>query len=270
MQRALIAPTTAAVIIAMSVPLAHAQQPDVTLHVNPRWKECALLLDSSLSQSAWHQFTQDVGVVAYFRPLSDARPLGRGNFEVSLLKWGTKVDETSSAWNDTFVHPDSTHWLTDGGALAIPGLMLRAGISERIDVGAYFTKNVESNYGLWGGQVQYNLFRDPKKKFAGSARLSLVSVYGPDDVDVMVYGLDLMASGTYPVGKRFSVSPYAGLSTILSTAHEKSPVVDLNDERTVGAMGTIGAMAQYSVVQLALEYNVATVNALSFRLGFGL
>jgi hypothetical protein len=35
-------------------------------------------------------------------------------------------------------------------------------------------------------------------------------------------------------------------------------------------MGTIGTMAQYSVVQLAVEYNVATVNALSFRLGFGL
>lgn len=270
MQRALIVPMTAAVMVAMSAPLAHAQQPDVTLHVNPRWKQCALLLDSSLSQSAWHQFTQDVGVVAYFRPLADARPLGRGNFEVSLLQWGTKVDETSSAWNDTFVHPDSLHWLTDGGALSIPGLMLRAGISDRIDVGAYFTKNVESNYGLWGGQVQYNLFRDARKKFAGSARLSLVSVYGPDDLDVMVYGVDLMASGTYPLGKRVTVSPYAGVSGMLANAHEKSAAVNLSDEHTLGAMGTIGAAAQYSFVRAAVEYNVATVNALSFRLGFGL
>ncbi|HKA57343.1 MAG TPA: hypothetical protein VKD28_01915 [Gemmatimonadales bacterium] len=270
MQRALIAHVTAAVMVATSQPVALAQQPDVTLHVNSRWKQCAIQLDPSLSQSAWHQFTQDVGVVGYFRPLTDARPLGTGNFEVSLLQWGTKVDETTSAWNDTFVHPDSMHWLTDGGSLAIPGLLVRAGISDRIDAGAYFTKNVQSNYGLWGGQVQYNLFRDAKKKFAGSARLSMVSVYGPDDVDVMIYGLDLMTSGTYPVGKRISVSPYAGVSTILSTAHEKSPAVDLADERTVGAMGTIGAVAQYSVARLAVEYNVATVNALSFRLGFGL
>lgn len=154
--------------------------------------------------------------------------------------------------------------------MSIPGLMLRAGVSSRIDVGAYFTKNVESNYGLWGGQVQYNVFRDASKKFAGSARLSLVSVYGPDDVDVMVYGVDLMASGTYPVGKRVTVSPYAGVSTILSSAHEKSAAVSLNDEQTVGAMGTIGTVAQYAFVRAAVEYNVATVNALSFRLGFGL
>lgn len=270
MQRAVIAQVTAAVVVAMSAPVASGQQPGVKLHVDSRWKSCALHLDSSLSQSAWHQFTQDVGVVAYFRPMTDARPLGAGNFEVSLMQWGSKVDETSSAWNDTFVHPDSMHWLTEGGALAIPGLMVRAGISSRIDAAAYFTKNIESNYGLWGGQVQYNLFRDAKKKFAGAARVSLVSVYGPDDLDVMVYGLDVMASGTYPLGRRLSVSPYAGLSTILSTSHEKSPVVDLNDERTVGAMGTVGAMAQYSIARLAVEYNVAAVNALSFRLGFGL
>lgn len=109
MQRALIAHVTAAVVVTMSAPLAQAQHPDVTLHVNPRWKQCAILLDSSLSQSSWRQFTEEVGVVAYFRPLTDARPLGAGKVEVSLLQWGTKVDETTSAWNDTFVHPDSMH-----------------------------------------------------------------------------------------------------------------------------------------------------------------
>ena len=57
---------------------------------------------------------------------------------------------------------------------------------------------------------------------------------------------------------------------MLSTAHEKSAAVNLSDEQTLGAMGTIGAAAQYSFVRAAVEYNVATVNALSFRLGFGL
>ena len=270
MKRALIAHVTAAVVVALSPPLALAQHPNVTLHVNPRWKSCAMQLDSSLSQAAWHQFTQDVGVVAYFRPLADARPLGAGNVELSLLQWGTKVDETASAWNDTFVHPDSMHWLTDGGALSVPGLMIRGGISDRIDIGAYFTKNVQSNYGLWGGQVQYNLFRDASQKFAGSARVSFVSVYGPDDLAVRVYGIDLFTSGTYPLGKRVSVSPYAGVSTLLSTAQEKSAAVNLTDEQTVGVMGTVGAVAHYSFVRAAVEYNVARVNALSFRLGFGL
>src|SRR5262245_62645512 len=125
MNRVLNTATIAAVVIALSQSVALAQNPNVTLHVNPRWKSCAIQLDASLSQAAWHQFTRDVGVVAYFRPLADARPLGRGTVELSLLQWGTNVDETSSAWNDTFVHPDSTHWLTEGGPLAIPGLMVR-------------------------------------------------------------------------------------------------------------------------------------------------
>jgi len=270
MERVLMTPVIVAAVAAFSQPIALAQEPNVTLHVNTRWKSCAIQLDSSLSQSAWHKFAQDVGVVAYFRPLTDARPMGRGNVEVSLMQWGTKVDETSSAWNDTFVHPDSMHWLTDGGSLAIPGLMFRGGVSDRIDVAGYFTKNVQSNYGLWGGQVQYNLFRNASKKFAASTRLSFVSVYGPADVNVMVYGLDLFASGTYPVGKRILISPYAGVSSLFSNAHEKSAAVTLNDEHTVGAMGTVGTVAAYSFVRLAVEYNVATVNALSFRLGFGL
>jgi len=35
-------------------------------------------------------------------------------------------------------------------------------------------------------------------------------------------------------------------------------------------MGTIGLLGQYAFVRLAAEYNVAAVNALSFRVGFGL
>jgi hypothetical protein len=50
----------------------------------------------------------------------------------------------------------------------------------------------------------------------------------------------------------------------------QSAAVNLNDEHTVGAMGTIGTVAQYAFVRAAVEYNVAAVNALSVRLGFGL
>jgi len=44
------------------------------LHVNPRWEECSFQLDPSLTQAAWHQFTQEAGLVSYFRPLAAARP----------------------------------------------------------------------------------------------------------------------------------------------------------------------------------------------------
>src|SRR5262245_38612518 len=57
------------------------------LHVNPRWKECSFQLNSALTQEAWHQFAREAALVAYFRPLSDAKPMGKGRFELSLLQW---------------------------------------------------------------------------------------------------------------------------------------------------------------------------------------
>src|SRR4026207_104649 len=46
------------------------------LHVNSRWDECSIQLDASLTQKAWRQFVQEAGLVAYFRPLIDAKPMG--------------------------------------------------------------------------------------------------------------------------------------------------------------------------------------------------
>lgn len=267
MKRALLSTVTAVLGVAVWQPPALAQDPDVRLHVSPRWKSCAIQLDPSLTQEAWHRFTEEVGLVAYYRPLTDARPMGAMKFEISVLQWRTAIDETADAWNNTFVHPDSMHWLTDGGPLGIPGLMFRGGITERIDVGGYFTKNLQSNYGLWGGQVQYAVINQPRSQWAASARLSFVSLYGPEDVDVRIYGLDFVASKTFAVVKRVAVSPYASVSTVLSNSHEKSAAVNLADERTLGVMGTIGAVTQLSVARVAVEYSVAKVSSVSFKVG---
>ena len=152
--------------------------PNVKLHVNDRWDECSFLLDPSLTQEAWHQFARETGLVVYFRPLSSAKPLGVKNFEVALLDWGTKIDETDAAWNDTFSHPDSTHYLADGDLL-FPGLMFRVGVTDRIDIGTYFTKNVPANYGFYGGQIQYNFINDLEKNLAASARFNFTALFGP-------------------------------------------------------------------------------------------
>jgi hypothetical protein len=63
-----------------------AGQDGPTLHVNPRWRECSFQLDAGLTQSEWREFTKEAGLVVTFRPLTDAKPLGVGNFEVSLLQ----------------------------------------------------------------------------------------------------------------------------------------------------------------------------------------
>jgi hypothetical protein len=259
--------SAAAAFTLLLLPITGLAQKNVQLHVNPRWDECAFQIHPSLTQQAWHQFTGDAGVVISFRPLTDARPLGARNFEISLLRWEIGIDDTSSAWNDTFVHPDAEHWLFDGNRLPFPGLMLRAGVTDRIDVGAYFTKNFPSNYGLYGAQAQYNFFGQPEAPLAAAARVSFMSLFGPQDLGVASYGLDLVASREL-VGTRWaSLSPYAGISGYIARSHEKTSAVALDDETVPGAQAMVGALARISKARVAFELSTSRVNSRSMRVG---
>jgi hypothetical protein len=249
---------------------AHGGGKHVKLHVNPRWSECSFQLDPSLTQEAWREFTKEVGPVAYFRPLKDAKPMGVGNYEFSVLQWQTAFDDTKAAWNDTFVHPDSTHWLKDSDRLPLPSITFRTGVANNVDLGVYVTKNPNVNYGLWGGQVQYNFLNDGEANWAASARLSFVSLFGPEDLGISVYGLELLASREYSVYSDWvSVTPYGGMSTYVARSHETSSVVNLNDESFLGVQAMAGVVAQISLARVAVEYNVAVVNTISFKVGIG-
>ena len=240
------------------------------LHVNPRWEECSFQLDASLTQKAWRQFTGEAAVVTYFRPLTGAKPMGTGNVEVSVVQWQTQIDDSDAAWNDTFVHPDSVHWLFEGSGLQFPGVTARAGVSARTDVGVYFTKSPGANYGFYGAQVQQNLTREGWRKVSAAARLSFVSMYGPEDLEFTVYGADLLASREFSVlAGRAAVSPYAVVSASLARSHEKSPVVNLDDENVFGAQATAGVEARVWKAKVAAEYGLGRVSSFSMKIGFG-
>lgn len=256
----------AAITLVGMAEISHAQS--VNLHVSSTWEECSFQLDSALTQSAWKQFTKEAGLVTYFRSLTDAKPMGAGHFEVAILQWQTGIDDSDAAWNDTFVHPDSTHWLFEGSRLPFPGLTGRIGITKKLDAAVYFTKNPKANYGLWGGQLQYNLVNDLEKKWAASARMSFVALHGPDDLNLNVIGFDGLVSKELKIYSNWaSISPYAGASLYLSNSHEKSEKVNLDDEHCPGMQGMVGAVARLSVVRLGVEYSFAKVSTLSFKVG---
>lgn len=233
-----------------------------------RWEECSIQLDPSLTQEAFRQFTREAGLLTYFRPLLDARPMGKKHFELSLVQWKTGIDDRDAAWNDTFVHPDTTHWLFEGSGLAFPGLTGRVGVTDRMDVGVYFTKNIKANYGFFGGQVQYSLVNHPEKKWAAATRVSYIQLFGPDDVNLQTYGLDLLVSREFPIYSTWaSISPYVSVSGYLSHTHEKSEVVELADETVLGTQASVGAVARLAILRLGVEYNFARVNTMSVKVG---
>lgn len=247
-----------------------AAQDDPHLHVNPRWEECSFQLDASLTQQAWHQFAKEAGLVIYYRPLINARPLGARHFEFSILQWSSKIDDTKDAWNDTFVHPDSAHWLVEGPRLPIPGLTFRYGLTDKLDVAVYWTKSMGANYGFYGAQAQYSLLNNVEKKFSTAARASFVNMYGPEDVKLTVYGLDLIASREFVVHERWlTLAPYVGVSSFLTSAHEKSAVTDVRNENVLGVQGMGGLVAKSGKARVGVEYNLSRINTVSFKLGLG-
>jgi len=260
--------TTAAV--ALAVTLIQSPAAAQKLHVNPRWKECSFQIDPSLTQAAWHQFTREAGLAVYFRSLDDARPLGKGKFEVSALQWQTNIDDSQPAWNDTFVHPDSAHWLIEGSSLTIPGLTGRVGVGAKTDVAVYATKTPGANYGFYGAQIQRGLVGGETSNWNASARTSFVKMYGPEDLDFSVYGADVVASRRVALSRWATISPYAGVSGYLARAHEKTNVVSLTDENVVGAHATVGAELQLSKARLAAEYSAARLHGFSMKVGFGM
>ena len=205
--------------------------------------------------------------MAYFRPLVDAKPMGAKNFEVSLLQWRTEFDDAKPAWNDTFVHPDSVHWLKEGSRLAFPGITARVGITNKLDAALYINKSIGANYGFYGGQLQYNLVNNLEKKWSASARANFVSMYGPEDLKFTIGGLDLLASKDFPVYKKISVSPYAGVSTYLSNARETTDKVDLQNEHVAGGQVFVGTVLKLAAARIGFEYNLAKLNTISFKVG---
>lgn len=241
---------------------------DPKLHVNSRWRECSFQLDPGLTQSEWREFTKEAGNVITFRPLTDAKPMGVRKFEVSLLQWSSAIDESKGAWNDTFVHPDSTHWLIGGPRLPIMGITARAGLTKKLDVGIYLTKSPGANYGFFGAQAQYNLIHHQQKKFSTAVRGSFVRMYGPEDLNLTTYSADLIASKEFVLHEKWlRFAPYAVLTTSLSATREKSEVLSLKNERVVGLQGAVGIVTKIALANIALEYNQASINTVSMKIG---
>ena len=240
---------------------------DVTLHLSDRWKECAIQLDPALTQEAWHQFVEEGGRLIYFRPLTGARPMGRGNWEVSVVRWQTGIDDTDPAWNDTFVHPYDTHWLYEGSGLAFPGLTARVGVSSRVDLGAYFSKNVRSNYGVAGAQMQYAFVRSPSSPWGAAARLSVVSLFGPADVNLAAVGLDLLGSRRLTIARKVAVTPYVGWSSIASAGRETSDAVTLDAEVAASSQAMVGAVLEIAMFRIGAEFTTGKAATRSLKVG---
>jgi len=263
MKNKLINATANACIIFVFVSTSYAQGngSDVYWHIDPSVKSCSMVIDPSLTQAQWKTFVKQVGAITAYKSLASAEPLGTMNFSIGINYSSSPIDQRNLAWVNTFTHPDADCPL--GDAVSIPTLRARMGVSDNMDIGAYWTSAPGGNYGMVGGEFKYRFSQESEKLPAAAVRGSVTILTGVPDYDLQVYSIDVLASK-----KIAMLTPFVGFRGSLAIGTETTSKVNLNKESLFLTQGYAGVSYSIWMLSLAAEYDVSTVNTFALAVGF--
>ncbi len=249
----------AALSLALLLPAA-ARPDHPTLHVDPSLKDCSVRLAPELTQDAFHRFAREFGSASAFKQVAPPETLGRWGVSLDVEQLMFKVDEASAAWNDTFVHPAEDHWL--GEDKSFPMLRLRVGVTDSVEVGAFYTENPNANYGWLGLEVKYAVLEQSEEMpVALAVRGAYTKTLYVADMNMHAVGADVT------VGRTFwrSLTPYLGLGVDTVIVQETSPAVSLKSEVIPVPHGTAGVEVRYWHVAIGAEAQLAALNTFQAR-----
>ena len=214
----------AALALVIAAPV-QAQSSYPPLHVDPTLNDCSVKFASTLTQSAFHRFVREFGSVSAYKQLASASTLEPGRLMVGIEMLNFTVDEHSPAWNDTFAHPNDHHPL--GSDKSFPKFEVRAGLARNMDIGVYYARNPNANYGWLGLDTKYRLLDE-----SNGSPVNL-AVRGAYTKTLYVSDMD-MHSGTIDVavGRQYwgLLRPYVGVGGDGVFARETSDAVNLRSE----------------------------------------
>ena len=250
-----------ALIVFVCVSASSAQDSDVYWHTDPSVKSCSMVIDPSLTQSQWRTFVEQVGAISSFKSLSSAEPLGRMKFRVGFDDAFTPVDQHDLAWINTFTHPGADCPL--GEKVTYPTLRARMGVTDNMDVGAYWTMAPGANYGMAGGEIKYAFAPESEQLPAAALRGSATILTGVPDFDLHIYSVEVIAS------KKIAMfTPYLGLRESMAIGIETTSKVNLENENVFLTQGYAGMTYSVWMITIAAEYDVSHVNTLALAAGF--
>jgi hypothetical protein len=233
---------------------AGSHPPDPNLHLDASLEDCSIHFSPELTQSAFTRFAREFGSVSAFKQMSPPTTLGQWNFSLGIEQMWFTVEERDDAWNDTFAHPDAYHEL--GSSKTIPKLRARVGITDELDVGAYYSEAPLANYGWLGLEAKYGLLKQNKKMPISLAlRGAYTKTLYVDDMDMHALGTDVSAGRTF--WKVFT--PYLGVGNDVVLARETADTVDLEDEVTVDPHVLAGFDVQFWHIGLGAEAQLAAL-----------
>lgn len=241
---------------------AHEAHDGPPLHVGTGYKECFVKFAPELTQEAFGRFVREFGSVSAFDLAGSPRPLGRGHVAIAIEDLGFGLEDHAAAWNDTFAHPDAEHDL--GDQQLVPSVRVRAGVNDRLDAGAFFTRNPWSNYGWFGLEAWYALARRGEGATADlSVRAAYTRTLYVQDMRMQAFTADLA------VGRPLNgwLSSYVAAGGDLVLARETSAVVDLESESPFVPHVLGGLEARAWRFTLGAQARLAALNGVKLRVG---
>jgi opacity protein-like surface antigen len=218
----------AVVMAFMTAAPLQAQSAHPPLHADPSLKNCSVRFASTLTQPAFHRFAREFGSVSAFKQVAPASTLGKGRVLIGIEMMSFTVDQWADAWNDTFAHINDHHWL--GSSQSFPKLKLRAGVTDNLDVGAFYTRNVQSNYGWLGLDGKYRLLTESEDTPVSLAvRGAYTKTLYVGDMDMHALTADVSVDRTLWHVAR----PYVGLGADGVFVRETSGAVSLGSETVI-------------------------------------
>ena len=251
------------VLLLPATALAHGaggHPADPALHVDASLEDCSVVFAPELSQAAFHRFTREFGSLGAFKQVSPPTTLGRRGVSVGLDGIAFSIDDKSDAWNDTFAHPDEYHEL--GSDLRFPKLTLRVGVTDDLDIGAFYSENPNANYGWLGIDVKYGVLEQSRDMPVSLA------VRGAYTKTLYVADMDMHAATVdVSIGRTFwtVLTPYVGVGSDAVLARETSDAVELETEAVVVPHATAGLELRYWHVAIGGEAQLSEVNSYQVR-----
>ena len=215
-------------LLLVSAAPAAAQSSLPPLHEDPSVDDCSVRFASTLSQGAFRRFVREFGSVSAFKQASSPATLGKGRVLFAIEQMTFTIDDRADAWNDTFTHPDGDHPL--GSTQKFPKLKLRVGVTDDLDVGAFYTRNFTANYGFAGIDGTYRVLTESERAPVSLAvRSAYTKTLYVTDMDMHALTVDVSA------GRRLGgiATPYVGVGADAVLARETSDAVSLRRESVV-------------------------------------
>jgi opacity protein-like surface antigen len=204
-------------------------------------------IPSDLGNDTFKSLVKEAGAMVAYRSVAPAEPGGLTGFDIGVAASFVEVD--TDVWDQVFESQDTPGYVT------IPKVHLRKGLPFGIDIGASYSMVPDSNIEVLGGEIQIALMDGSAALPALALRGHYSTLLGVDDLDLEVYGGDVVLSKGL-----LMFTPYIGAGMLQTKGEYTGNIDELKstlkdqDETTTRFFGGVQIAMALLRITLDAEY----------------